>query len=126
MKEQYIKINSDGKFYYSDKEMLIRHRIDGPAIEWSNGAKDWWVDGKLHRIDGPAVKYSDGSKSWWVDGKLHRMDGPAVEVSNGSKSWYVDDKYLTEAEFDELTRPKKDCTGQVVVVDGVTYKLVKA
>jgi len=23
------------------------HREDGPAVEFSNGAKAWWIDGKL-------------------------------------------------------------------------------
>jgi hypothetical protein len=57
-----------------------------------DGAKRWWVDGKLHRLDGPAYEGADGAKSWWVDGKLHRLDGPAVERANGYKAWYVDDK----------------------------------
>ena len=150
MKDQYIKIHLNGtKYYYSDKEMNMIHREDGPAIEYSGGTKDWYVDGKRHRLDGPAVENSNGTKIWYVDGKLHRLDGPAIEWSEGTKSWYVDgkrhrldgpacewsdgtklwyvnDKNLTEAEFNELTRPKKDCSGQVVVVDGVTYKLVKA
>ena len=45
--EQYIHINKYGsKFYYKDREMTIRHRLDGPAIEHANGAKAWWVDDK--------------------------------------------------------------------------------
>jgi hypothetical protein len=150
MKEQYIKIDSDGcKYYYADKEMLIRHRtdgpaidlrdgsnfwfidgkrhrMDGPAVEVSNGTKEWYVNNNHHRLDGPAVEASDGTKEWWVDGKRHRMDGPAIEWSYGAKSWYVNGMNLTESKFNEMTRPKKDCSGQTVVVDGVPYKLVKA
>ena len=29
------------------------HREDGPAIEWANGYKGWWRDGKLRREDSP-------------------------------------------------------------------------
>jgi hypothetical protein len=65
------------------------HRTDGPAIEYSNGGKEWWVRGKCHRTDGPAVERSDGGKEWWVRGKCHRTDGPAVELSNGYKKWCV-------------------------------------
>ena len=25
-----------------------RHREDGPAIEWSNGTKEWWLEGKRY------------------------------------------------------------------------------
>jgi len=45
--EQYIRINTHGnKFYYKDREMTIRHRLDGPALEFTDGAKYWFVDGK--------------------------------------------------------------------------------
>ena len=63
------------------------------------GNKYWWVDGKLHRLDGPAIDYTDGYKAWWVDGKLHRLNGPAIERANGNKEWHVDGVELTEEEF---------------------------
>jgi hypothetical protein len=111
MKEQYIYINSDGtKFYYSDKEMTKLHREDGPAYEASEGLK--------------GSRFI--AKAWYINGKRHRINGPAIEWYGSRKEWWVDGKHLTEAEFNELIRPKKDCSGQVVVVDGVTYKLVKA
>ena len=34
-----------------------------PAIEYSNGDKEYWVHGYRHRIDGPAVIY--GNKQYW-------------------------------------------------------------
>lgn len=40
---KYIKTDQKGnKFYYSDKEMTIAHRSDGPAIEFANGTKVWY------------------------------------------------------------------------------------
>ena len=54
--------------------------------------------GQLHREDGPAVEYSNGDKTWWYNGKCHREDGPAVQWSNGYKSWYLNDQKLSEAE----------------------------
>ena len=133
--------------WYNDKDQL--HRLDGPAREWANGSKEWWVEGKRHRLDGPAVEWADGSKewyvegkhhrlygpavdwasgykAWWVEGKLHRLDGPAVECSDGSKSWYVEGEYMTEKEFNAYTKPKPTCEGKIVEVDGVKYKLTKA
>jgi hypothetical protein len=35
--------------------------------------------GELHRVDGPAIEDTDGTRSWWVNGKLHRVDGHADE-----------------------------------------------
>ena len=71
-----------------------------PEID-SKGTKRWRNDqGLLHRTDGPAVEWSNGSKYWWVNDKLHRIDGPAVERASGSKYWWVDDiQYDTEEEY---------------------------
>jgi hypothetical protein len=90
MKEQFIHIDEDGhKCYYSDREMKISHREDGPAIEDADGYKAWFINGKRHREDGPAIEYIDGSKSWYINGKLHREDGPAVEYADAHKAWYI-------------------------------------
>lgn len=36
----------------------------------NNGDKVWHnSSGHYHRTDGPAVEYPDGSKEWWIDGK---------------------------------------------------------
>ena len=45
MTPQYIHINEFGrKFYYKDKAMTIRHREDGPAFEWGNDSKSWYLN----------------------------------------------------------------------------------
>ena len=87
------------KEYRNEQGQL--HRLDGPAVEWADGGKRWYVDGKPHRIDGPAVEWSGGHKSWYVYGKRHRTDGPTLEWDDGHKSWYVDGKRLTEEQFNE-------------------------
>jgi hypothetical protein len=33
------------------------------------GSKCWRLNGKLHRTDGPAIEYADGSKYWYYEGK---------------------------------------------------------
>ena len=45
--------------------------------------------GYLHRKDGPAVEYRDGHKQWWINGNLHREDGPAVEYVDGKVRYYL-------------------------------------
>ena len=70
MKEQFIHINEAGsKFYFSDREMNILHRDDGPAIEYADGSREWFLNGKLHREDGHAVEYADNSKEWYLNGE---------------------------------------------------------
>ena len=57
-------------------------------------------DGLLHREDGPAVERSNGTREWWIDGYPHREDGPAIEWADGYREWYLDGKQLSEDEFE--------------------------
>ena len=75
------------------------HRQHGPALECTNGAKYWFLDGQRHRTDGPAIENPSGDKYWFLDGQRHRTTGPAVERSNGDKEWFLDGEQLTEREF---------------------------
>jgi hypothetical protein len=95
MTPQYIEIDEDGnEFYYKDRAMTILHREDGPAIEGSNGSKEWWIDGKLHREDGPAFE------------------------RYGSKSWYINGERLFEEEFNLRTAPEI-----ILTMDEIAAKL---
>ncbi len=94
-----------GTVRYYNKEGQL-HRLDGPAVEWSDGYKAWYQNGKLHRLDGPAIEYSSGTKEWWQNGKYHRLDGPAYEGSKGHKEWYLEGKhYKTEKEWEAVVCP---------------------
>lgn len=123
MKHVSVVENEKGDKIYKNSADK-KSRLDGPAVEFSNGSKQWWIDGYLHRIgspavelsdgskewvingdrhrlDGPAVEFSNGSKQWWVNGIRHRLDGPAVEWKNGAKEWFIEGKKMTETEFNE-------------------------
>ena len=96
------------KYYYLDGSVLgyydeyrTLHRLDGPAVEYKNGAKSWYQNGKLHRLGGPSIEYISGSKSWYQNGLRHRIDGPAIEFYDGEKIWYINDKRLTKEEFEK-------------------------
>jgi len=106
-------------------KLVKQHREDGPAIEWANGDKSWYLNGKIHREDGPAIERANGNKIWYLNGILHREDGPAIEAANGDKSWWINGKQLTEAEHKAATSLKKklSCEGKEVVIDGITYIL---
>ena len=90
-----------------------RHRENGPALEHSNGGKEWWIFGFKFIIkqtdfnietykkigkekvlssmgDEPAVVWKNGTKEWYFDGLLHRFEKPAIEYANGDKEyWYI-------------------------------------
>ena len=77
-------------FYYLHEECTVLHRVDGPAIEYADGSKSWYLNGKRHRTDGPAIEMSSGTREWYLNGKRHRTDGPAIEYPNGDVEWWVD------------------------------------
>jgi hypothetical protein len=83
------------------------HREDGPAIEYSDDDKFWYINGKRHREDGPAIEYLNGYKCWYINGKRHRENGPAVEWSNGDKSWYINGISYNEQEYKDKMRSIK-------------------
>jgi hypothetical protein len=108
--EEYIVRVFDDRTEWFNKEGKY-HRLDGPAIEYSDGDKAWYQNGERHRLDGPAREWSDGSKEWWVEGKKHRIDGPAMEYYNNSKEWYIEGKYYsTEEAFLKATQPATELT----------------
>ncbi len=107
--EEYIVRVYDNRTEWFNKDG-DRHRIDGPAVEYANGDKEWYQNGQLHRIDGPAVEGANGHKAWYQNGLCHRIDGPAVEKANGYKAWYNKGNLLTEAEYHEAIAPVKELT----------------
>ena len=91
-------IDSNGTKYWFNKQGQ-RHREDGPAVVWSDGCKEWWLNSRPHRLDGPAVIFADGTKAWFLNGQRHREDGPAVVWSDGCKEWWLNGKQYTEEEY---------------------------
>ena len=68
MAKQYISETYGNKFYYKDPAKTILHRVDGPAVEHTDGCKAWYQNGVRHRLDGPAVEYGNGGGVYFVDG----------------------------------------------------------
>jgi len=90
------KESKDNRIVYYKKGTKIIHREDGPAVEWTDGTKEWYRNGKRHREDGPALIFINGRKEWYKYGKFHRDDGPAVEGADGSVKWYIHGKLHRE------------------------------
>lgn len=70
-------------------------------VEFANGTKNWFKDGKVHREDGPAVEWANGDRGWYKNGEPHREDGPAFESVNGSKEWYLEDQYYPQINLED-------------------------
>ena len=43
-------------------------------IENEAGNKVWWLNGSPYRIDGPAIEYVDGRKSWYLNNNKLTLD----------------------------------------------------
>ena len=91
------------------KSFIIENGIEYSIEEYdngnNNGNKYWILNNKLHRINGPAIEYSDGTKFWFLHGKYHRINGAAIEWTDGDKWWYLDDiKYTKRAYYLELLK----------------------
>jgi len=100
-----IEWDDGSKSWYKEGKS---HRLDGPAIEWSNGDEAWYKEGVYHRLDGPAVTWYDGTKFWYKENKLHRLDGPAIECgkyrNNGDNYWYYEDKLIECKSTEEFLK----------------------
>ena len=86
---------------------------------WRNAANQY------HRVDGPAIEWVNGDKSWWVNGLLHRLDGAAREWVSGAKDWFINGEALTEAEFNRRTATKELTIADIEKLLGYPVKVVK-
>ena len=84
--------------YYLDGNL---HRDDGlPAVEYSDGDREWWVHDKRHRDGGLPAIDCRGHREWWVNGEKHRGgDLPAVECPGGHKEYWVNGKRHRERDL---------------------------
>ena len=87
------------------------HCDNGPAVEGTNGFREYYINGKRHREDGPAIEYPNGDRAWYKHGKRHREDGPAIEFADGmNTSWWLDGIEYTEAEYHRKLSTVKEVT----------------
>lgn len=62
--------------------------------------------GQLHREDGPAVEWYDGAKSWYINDKLHRIDGPAIDWDGTYLNYYFDGKWYSKEDWEQIVKLK--------------------
>ena len=74
---------------------------------YSNAGTIWMQDECIHREDGPAIEWPDGTKAWYLNDKEHREDGPAVEYANGDREWWINGVEYTEELFHKYQLNKK-------------------
>lgn len=65
-----LKLNEYFGYMVSFNILYRYFRLDGPAIIYQHGSKEWMVNSRMHRDDGPASINVCGRKEWWVNDKL--------------------------------------------------------
>jgi len=57
---------------------------DAPAVVTQHGARFWYNHGLQHRKGGPAVEMTNGDREWWVNGRrisaLLASDEPSTSL----------------------------------------------
>ena len=80
-----VKVNSDGNTYWYKEGTEILHREgDLPAIEWSNGYKVYYLNGKCHRENGPAIENANGTKAYYFNGVRYSEEEYLKKIKKNS------------------------------------------
>lgn len=89
------KIGVKMTFWVSGNSEILHSYNDHPSMDYDNGTKRWYKNGKLHRDgDKPALIYT-GGKIWYKNGKFHRDNNrPAIVYENGIKEWYINGNFI--------------------------------
>lgn len=73
-----------------------------PRVYREQGETAWFNDaGKFHRIGGPADEFENGDKVFYVNGLRHNEDGAAIQLADGRNFFYLEGKELTEKAYNK-------------------------
>jgi hypothetical protein len=79
-----------------------------PKLEYQtfpSGNKYWRLpNGTIHRVGGPAIEYTTGARVWCINGEYHREDGPAIENSDGTVEWWYRNKRIDVDNLKDFQR----------------------
>lgn len=108
-----MSVSNETKMYineYGDKlwrnEKGELHREDGPAIEYPDGYKQWYINGKRHRADGPAIEGLYQLKKKYTSTNDYLLD---VVKANSYNKWYYDGQEIlcrSQEEFERIIKLK--------------------
>lgn len=87
-----IKCHIPRKYRNVKLELLqeIKYQTDSEGNKFCR-----YKNGKLHCVNGPAVEFVDGGKEWWIKGKQfteQQFNNSGSKNNNGYKIQYVDEK----------------------------------
>ena len=65
----HVETDRDGTVRYYDENSCL-HNPAGPASEYRDGTRLYYIHGKIHREDGAAIEWPDGRKEYWINDRL--------------------------------------------------------
>ena len=126
--QMYKKIYHDRVEWRNSEDKL--HRINGPAIIWNTGRREWLRDGELHRLNGPAIEENDGHQEWYRFGKLDCEFGSAIRYADGSEDYYLYGVHLTTKQWqtrvirNKIVSSKKKPEKIIAIINNKKFSLV--
>ena len=73
------------------------HYLNGEHfILQENGTRHFFcINGKLHREEGlPAIEYSNGDKEWWFKGIRHRNNNLPAVIIGDKQFWFENGEFI--------------------------------
>ena len=78
--ESFRRVDEWGNIHYTNENGEY-HREDGPALEYTDGHKEWLINDKLHREDGPAIIWHDGDEWYYLNGFKYSKEDWEKEIT---------------------------------------------
>ena len=78
--ESFKWVDRNGTIEYRNEYTRL-HRLEGPALEFTDGYTAWYINGERHREDGPAVIYSDGDSDYWLNDISYSKEQWELEIT---------------------------------------------
>lgn len=51
----------------------VKYLVTDDVVQFGQNGKHTWIEnGQIHCVNGPAVVFGDGAKQWWLFGKFIR------------------------------------------------------
>lgn len=87
---------------YREDVFIEKLKNDNYKVKYPNRIDYYNDSGDLHRDNGPAIEYDEGYKSWFLNGKRHRLDGPAVEgIEEKENLYWINGAFYEKDAFEK-------------------------
>lgn len=102
-----VKYNQDNEYKEDFNRWLDIYEDRSYELSLIYSHKD--SEDRYHKLDGPAVEYNNGTKKWFIHGKLHREDGPAIIWNSGNVLYFLNGEEISEKDYqNEVVRLKME------------------